>query len=62
MTTDENIGFSAWVMMRQYPEDAALRAVMRAETFESLGDAQMGARWRRIAAAIRKAQTGRPPP
>ena len=43
MTTDENIGPLAWVMMKEYPED-----------FASLGDLEMGAKWRRIAAAIRK--------
>ena len=59
MATDDNIGLFAWMMMRQYPEDAALRATARAETFESLGDVEMGARWRLIAAAIREAQTGR---
>jgi len=54
MTTDENIGLLAWVMMKEYPEDAARRAVLRAEACASLGDAEMGAKWRRIAAAIRK--------
>ena len=54
MTTDENIGLLVWVMMKEYPEDAARRAVLRAEAFATLGDIEMVAKWRRIAAAIHK--------
>jgi hypothetical protein len=62
MTTDDNIGLLVWVMMRGYPQDAPLRAVRRAGTFESPGDAKRGRRRREIAAAIRKPQAGYPPP
>jgi hypothetical protein len=62
MTTDDNIGLLAWVMMKEYPEDAARRASLRAEAFAALGDVEMGAKWRRIAAAIRNIQPDRPSP
>jgi hypothetical protein len=60
MMTDDNIGLLAWVMMKEYPQDAARRASLRAEAFASLGDVEMVAKWRRIAAAIRKIQPESP--
>jgi hypothetical protein len=59
MTTDDSIGPLAWVMMKEYPEDVALRASLRAEALTSFGGARMGTA-RGWIAAIPALQAGAP--
>lgn len=59
MTTDDNIGPVAWVMMKECPEDVVLRASLRAEAFTSFGVTRMGTA-RGWIAAIPTLQTGAP--
>lgn len=43
---------TAAIMMKQYPEDAAIIAAMRADAFLDQGDPEGFAVWKRVVAAI----------
>jgi len=54
-----DVQITAQAMIEKYPRDAAVRAIMRADTLCVLGYIEKAARWRRIEEAIGNLTAGR---